>query len=302
MSATDIMLITGASSGFGRLMAETFARKGYTVYASMRHVGGRNAAACEALRALAEAEGLSLHVIDLDVTNEASVANAVRAVIERAGRIDILVNNAGFGYIGLNETATLDDVQRQFDTNFFGVVRMNRAVLPHMRLQGRGLLVYVSSGGGRIVVPFLGPYCASKFALEALAESYHYQLYGLGIDSVIIQPGRYATAVAAKGVHSSDPARAAGYGEIAAQLERAGAAFLASFSAPNCPDPQEVVDAVAEVVAMPSGARPLRLPVGLLRGHLESVNQATVQPQAAILEAFGLAGLMKRTTRMSYDV
>jgi NAD(P)-dependent dehydrogenase (short-subunit alcohol dehydrogenase family) len=133
------------------------------------------------------------------------VANAVRAVIERAGRIDILVNNAGFGYIGLNETATLEDVQRQFDTNVFGVVRMNRAVLPHMRLQGRGLLVYVSSSGGHIVVPFLGLYCASKFALEALAESYHYQLYGLGIDSVIIQPGRYATAVAAKGVHSSDP-------------------------------------------------------------------------------------------------
>ena len=297
MDTKDVLLVTGASSGFGRLIAETFARKGYTVFASMRHLEGRNAAAGEGLRALADAETLSLHVIDLDVSDEESVNSAVRAVIERVGRIDILVNNAGFGYIGLNETATLEDVQRQFDTNLFGVVRMNRAVLPHMRQQERGLIIYVSSGAGRIVVPFLGLYCASKFALEALAESYHYQLTGLGIDSVIVQPSQYATSVGSNGVQPSDPARAAGYGEIATQVDQAGAAFLASFSAPGCPDPQELVDAVAEVVARPSGTRPLRLPVGLLRELVESVNQATVQPQAAILEAFGLAALAQRRTR-----
>src|SRR5215470_20373554 len=130
MGTTDVILITGTSSGFGRLMAETLARKGYTVYASMRQVTGRNAAASEALCTLAATEGLALHVIDLDVTDEASVESAVQRVIARTGRLDILINNAGVGYTGLNEAYTLADVQRQFDTNFFGVVRMNRAVLP----------------------------------------------------------------------------------------------------------------------------------------------------------------------------
>ena len=303
MNATDVILITGTSSGFGRLMAETLARKGYTVYASMRQVTGRNAAASEALRTLAATEGLALHVIDLDVTDEASVESAVQRVIARTGRLDILINNAGFGYTGLNEAYTLADVQRQFDTNFFGVVRMNRAVLPHMRHQGSGLVIYISSGSGRSIVPFLGVYAASKFALEALAESYHYQLYGLGIDSVIIEPGRYATAAPRNSLQPSDPVRAGEYGEIALQLEQAVTDFWASFSTPDCPDPQEVADAVVEIVAMPSGARPLRLPLGppRMRASLESLNQAMAQRQMNILEIFGLAGLTRRAARPSHD-
>src|SRR5262249_25203850 len=284
MSATDVILITGTSSGFGRLMAETLGRKGYTVYASMRQVTGRNAAASEAFRTLAATEGLALHVLDLDVTEEASVDSAVQQVIAHTGRIDILINNAGVGYAGLNETYTLADVHRQFETNFFGVVRMNRAVLPHMRHQGRGLIIYISSSSGRVIVPFLGIYTASKCALEALAESYHYQLYGLGIDSVIIEPGRYATAAPSKSLQPSDPIRAADYGEIAVQLEQAVTDFWAAFSTPNCPDPQEVADAVVEIVAMPSGARPLRLPLGGMRASLESLNQAMAQMQMNILE------------------
>ena len=114
MSATDVILITGTSSGFGRLIAETLARKGYTVYASMRQVSGRNAAAGDALRTLADRERLSLHVIDLDVTDEQSVERAVQTVIARTGRMDVLINNAGFGVAGLNETYTVEDVRRQF--------------------------------------------------------------------------------------------------------------------------------------------------------------------------------------------
>jgi len=293
MGVTDVILITGTSSGFGRLMAETLARKGYTVYASMRQVAGRNAAAGDALRTLAEREGLSLHVIDVDVTDEGSVERAVQTVIAAHGRIDVLINNAGFGIAGLNETYTTEDVQRQFDTNVFSVVRMNRAVLPHMRQQRSGLIIYISSGGGRTIIPFLGFYSASKFALEALAESYHYQLYGLGIDSVIVEPGRYATAVSVNSPQPSDPARAAGYGEIAVRLEQVVTDFLASFSSPSCPDPQEVADAVAELVAMPSGARPLRVPIGA-SAALESLNQVIAQVQTDILERVGLAWLMKR--------
>ena len=294
MSATDVILITGTTSGFGRLMAETLARKGYTVYASMRQASGRNAAAADALRTLAEKEGLSLHAVDLDVTHEASVERAVQAVIARTGRIDVLINNAGIGIAGLNETYTVEDVQRQFDTNVFSVVRMNRAVLPHMRRQRSGLIVYIGSASGRFVFPFLGIYSASKFALEALAESYHYQLYGLGIDSVIVQPGRYATAVSVKSPQPSDPARVAGYGQTGVRLEQAATDFLASFSSSDCPDPQEVADAVAELVAMPPGARPLRVPLGLPRANLEPLNQVLAEVQAGILERSGLAWLTKR--------
>jgi len=293
MSATDVVLITGTSSGFGRLIAETLARKGYTVYASMRQVTGRNAAAGGALRTLAEREGLSLHVIDLDVTDEGSVERAVQSVIARTGRIDVLINNAGFGVAGLNETYTVEDVERQFDTNVFSVVRMNRAVLPHMRHQRRGLIIYISSGAGRTIYPFLGLYSASKFALEALAESYHYQFYGLGIDSVIVEPGRHATAVPVNSPRPSDPTRAAGYGEIGIRLEQAATDFMASFSAPSCPDPQDVADAVAELVAMPPGARPSRVPIGA-SASLEPLNQVIAQVQTDILERSGLAWLMKR--------
>ena len=148
MTGGDVILITGTSSGFGRLLAETCARQGYTVYASMRQVTGRNATAREALQALAATAGLSLHALELDVTDEVSVERAVQEVITRSGRIDVLINNAGFSYIGLNEACTLADLQQQFDTNFFGVALMNRAVLPHMRRQGRGLLIYMSSAGG----------------------------------------------------------------------------------------------------------------------------------------------------------
>jgi NAD(P)-dependent dehydrogenase (short-subunit alcohol dehydrogenase family) len=130
MTKGDVILITGTSSGFGRLLAETCARQGYTVYASMRHATGRNAAAREALQTLAATTGLSLHVLELDVTDEASVEHAVQEIITHSGRIDVLINNAGFGYIGLNEACTLADLQHQFDTNFFEVARMNRAVLP----------------------------------------------------------------------------------------------------------------------------------------------------------------------------
>ena len=198
MAVNEVILITGASTGFGRLMSETLARNGHTVFASMRNVAGRNSANSAELRDLAEAEALSLHVVELDITDDASVDKAVNEVIEQAGRIDVLVNNAGINGIGLNETFTVEQVQQMFDANVFGVVRMNRAVLPHMRRQGSGLLLYISSDLGRGVLPYEGIYCATKFAMEALAEAYHYDLYRLGVDTVILEPGTFPTAMGGK--------------------------------------------------------------------------------------------------------
>lgn len=292
MAGGDVVLITGTSSGFGRLLAETCAHQGYTVYASMRQARGRNAKAREALESLAATAGVSLQVLELDVTDDVSVDRAVQDVIARSGRIDVLINNAGFSYIGLNEAHTVEDLQRQFDTNFFGVARMNRAVLPHMRKQARGLLIYMSSGGGRTILPFLGAYSASKFALEALAESYHYQLYSLGIDTVILQPGAHATSVASNSRSPSEADRSAGYGPVGAQFDRVIPNFVAFFADGAAPAPKAVIDAVMTVLALPTGTRPLRIPIGA-RG-VEEINRASAQAQTAMLERLGLTGLLQR--------
>ena len=292
MDGSQVILITGTSTGFGRLMSEALARNGHTIFASMRNVAGRNAANYAALSDLAEREALSLQVIELDVTDDASVENAVNEVIDRAGRIDVLVNNAGVNGLGLNETFTVEQAQQMFDVNFFGVVRMNRAVLPHMRRQGSGLLLYISSDLGRGVLQYEGIYCASKFALEALAEAYHYDLYKLGIDSVIIQPGSYPTAMEGKMIPPADPSRAVEYGPVAEIIDKSAAIFNDISSRPRLPNPQEVADAVVELVEMPREKLPLRLPVGE-EFLVAPVNRAAEQMQTAGLELFGLTELIK---------
>ena len=170
MNAQAVIVVTGASTGFGRLIAETAARKGYRVFATMRNMTGKKATNASQLNELAKRESIWLRALELDVTSDASVERAVAEVVRETGRIDVLINNAGYGLMGVTEAATLEQAQRIMDTNFFGVVRMNRAVLPHMRKQKSGLLVHISSGAGRVVVPSMGFYCASKWALEALAE------------------------------------------------------------------------------------------------------------------------------------
>jgi NAD(P)-dependent dehydrogenase (short-subunit alcohol dehydrogenase family) len=258
MKPAKVALITGCSSGFGRLMAETLAHKHYQVFATMRAVQDRNANAAHELRALAERESLPLHVLELDVTDDASVERAVDDALAQAGRMDVLVNNAGYALFGLAETATLEQAKRIMDTNFFGVVRMNRAVLPHMRHQGSGLLVHISSGAGRVGAPGLGLYCASKFALEALAEAYRYELAAQGIDSVIVEPGGYVTAVFEKREETADQSRASTYGPVN-EIHKNLLGALSSSKA----NPQEVVDAVVDLIELPAGNRPLRVPLGL---------------------------------------
>jgi NAD(P)-dependent dehydrogenase (short-subunit alcohol dehydrogenase family) len=257
MNPAKVVLITGCSSGFGRLMAETLARKHYQVFATMRALQDRNANAAHELRALAERESLPLHVLELDVTDDASVERAVADALAQAGRIDVLVNNAGYLLLGLAETATLEQAKRIMETNFFGVVRMDRAVLPHMRRQGSGLLVHMSSVAGRLGIPGMGFYNASKFALEALAETYRYELAAQGIDSVLVEPGPYATAGFEKREETADQSRAATYGP-ANEIPKSLLGALNSSKA----NPQEAVDAVVNLMELPAGNRPLRVPIG----------------------------------------
>ena len=166
-----VVLITGASTGFGRNAAERLARRGHRVFATMRDIKGRNAEHRDALERLAVRESLPLHVLELDVTDDQSVQKAVQGALQEAGRLDVVINNAGVAGLGVTEAYTLEQVQQIFDVNFFSVVRVNRAVLPSMRQQRSGLLIHVSSGAGRVVVPGFGADRASKFAMEALADA-----------------------------------------------------------------------------------------------------------------------------------
>ncbi|HEV1995446.1 MAG TPA: SDR family oxidoreductase [Candidatus Acidoferrum sp.] len=284
----QVVLITGASSGFGRLIAETLARKNYQVFATMRNVNGRNAAAAREIRELADRESLSLQTLELDVTDDVSVERAVSEVTTKCGRIDVLVNNAGYGIMDLAESVSVAQAQRQFDTNFYGVLRMNRAVLPAMKRQGSGLLLHVSSGAGRLVIPGMGLYCASKFALEALAETYRYELASQGIDSVVIEPGAYATPIMAKLERGEDPGRKAGYGEMAQVPEKLQAKIGGSRA-----NPQEIADVVLQIIETPAGQRQLRYRVGPGGPGVQRINALTDEVQAHLLEAFGITEVTK---------
>jgi NAD(P)-dependent dehydrogenase (short-subunit alcohol dehydrogenase family) len=289
-----VVLITGASTGFGRLIAETLARKKYQVFATVRNVTGRNAEAARELHELARRESLSLDSLELDVTVESSVERAVSAVLAKRGRIDVLVNNAGYGIMDLAETVTLAQAQRQFDTNFFGIVRMNRAVLPAMKRQKSGLLLHVSSGGGRLAIPGMGLYCASKFAMEALAETYRYELASQGIDSVILEPGAYATRILGKLEKGEDPARKSSYGEMAEVPERLKATIGGSRG-----NPQEIADVVLKIIETPAGQRQLRYRVGPGGPGVQRINELTDEVQAQMLEAFGITAETKFRTHSS---
>jgi NAD(P)-dependent dehydrogenase (short-subunit alcohol dehydrogenase family) len=289
MSNTDaVVLITGASSGFGRLTAETLARKQYQVFATMRNVDGRNAGAARELRELASRESLNLTIIELDVTDDGSVERAVGAAIAQAGQIDVLINNAAYGVLGLAESYTTEQAKRILDTNFLGIVRMNRAVLPQMRQRGSGLLLYVSSGAGRIVLPSLGLYTASKFALEAFAETYRYELAAQGIDSVIVQPGAYPTGILGRLEAGADESRTKTYGAVNEIPGKISALVGASKS-----DPQEIADAILQIIETPAGRREFRHRVGSGAGGVQSINANCEQVQQQLLEAFGIAEVTK---------
>jgi len=189
------VLVTGTSSGFGRLTALEFARRGHVVFASMR-----DTARAAPLLAAAKEAGLALEVLRLDVTDRAAVDAAIDAVLERSGRLDVVVNNAGVFTVGPVEAHDDTEIAATFDTNVFGVVRVVRAALPAMREQRAGTIVVVGSIAGRVAWPTVGVYAATKGALEALCDALHYELQPFGIRVILIEPGHFATGLPARRV------------------------------------------------------------------------------------------------------
>jgi len=286
-SESQVILITGTSSGIGRLAAETLARAGHVVYASMRDPDGKDSGTAKIL------EQSAAHVIQMDVTQSDSVDRAVDSVIQDAGRLDVLVNNAGHMSIGIAEGFTEAQAYLQMDVNFFGPVRTSRAVLPHMRQRGSGLIVHVSSIVGRVLFPACAFYCASKFALEAYAEILHYELTGLGIESIIVEPGPFPTQLLANSPGPADQSRVDAYGGIAQIREVFTDSFSKFFASEQSPKPQDVADAIAKLVGTPAGERPLRTVCGPDYGAI-AINEHTAPIQAEVLRALGRPEMANR--------
>lgn len=280
------ILVTGASSGFGRDTAETLAKAGHRVFASMRDIGGRNREAASELRAA------GVTVVEMDVTACASVDNAIDAIITNVGRIDVLVNNAGIASAGVTEAFSAEQAKLLFDTNVIGPLRTAKAVLPGMRAAGDGLIINIGSVLGRVTFPFFGLYGASKFAVEALTDSLRYEVSQLGVDVALVQPSAYPTNMYASILQPADAATAKSYGEIGAIPGKMFETFTAMFSADGAPNPHDVAAAVAALVAAPKGSRPARTVVGQSFGA-DAVNEATAPVQHGVVEALGLGALEK---------
>jgi NAD(P)-dependent dehydrogenase (short-subunit alcohol dehydrogenase family) len=258
-----IALVTGSSSGFGRLTAEALARVGHTVYASMRDAAGRNAGNATQLVELSVKEGIDLQPIELDVQSEPSVKAAIEKIFAESGRIDVVVHNAGHMMFGPAEAFTPEQFAQQYDVNVLGTQRVNRAVLPHMRARREGLLVWVSSSssaGG--TPPYLSPYFAAKAAMDSLAVQYARELARWGIETTIVVPGAF-TKGTNHFAHSGSPADKnrlaeyeahgpyAGFGET---VQRAFANIV-----PDDAEPAPVADLIVDAVDKPFGERPFRI-------------------------------------------
>lgn len=294
MKEKKVILITGASSGFGFLMAKTLANAGHTVYASMRGTTGKNATVVETLNRWAETEKVNLKIIELDISDDVSINRAVEQITVSEGRIDVLVNNAGMLVVGISECFTPEQLAHCFEINVFGHFRVSRAVLPQMRKRRDGLIIQIGSVTSRIVSPFQGPYVAAKAAWDNLAQTMHFENTRYGVDSVIIQPGAYTAGTNhfQNAVSPADTEREDSYSlikDVPAQL----AARLNSLIAPGTrTDIEEVAEKVLQVIQMPKGTRPFRVVVDPQHHGATEINEVAERMQLSFMERMGIEDLL----------
>ncbi len=274
-------LVTGCSSGFGELMARTLAADGHCVYASMRGVAQRNAVAAEGLRDWSAREGFALRVIELDVTEDASVHHAVRRILAAEGALDVVVNNAAISAAGPLEAFSLPQMADLLDLNVLGPMRVSKAALPAMRARRSGLIVWVTSTLGRVLPNAGGLYPATKWAAEGFAESLHYELRPFGVDVAILEPGCFPTPALSKSMVAADRAIAAEYRAVAVPGQ-----VVEPDSAYRLPDAQVVADAVLRLVETPQGQRPLRTVVGpIFTEGIAEYNQSYEEVRGRLADA-----------------
>jgi NAD(P)-dependent dehydrogenase (short-subunit alcohol dehydrogenase family) len=294
-----VVLVTGASSGFGRLIAEALARARHTVYAAMRDTAQRNAAQVQALAELSAKEGIDIRAVEMDVQSQSSVDTAIGRILADSGRIDIVIHNAGHMVYGPSEAFTPEQLTQLYDVNVVGTQRVNRAVLPHLRERRSGLLVWIgssSSAGG--TPPYLGPYFAAKAAMDSLAVSYARELTLWGIETSIIVPGvftqgtnHFAHAGAPADQSVADAYEAGPYAGFTSRVEQAFNAI-----APPDADPGAVARAVVEVVGAPSGTRPFRVHVDPSQDGADVGFAVLDRLRAEMLHRIGLPELLTTAT------
>ena len=285
---TSTVLLSGASSGFGALTARALADAGHTVYAGMRALDGHNATAAE------DARAYGLHPVELDVTDDDSVRAAVAAVLAERSTLDVLVHNAGHMATGPAEAFTPEQLAALYDTNVLGTQRLNRAVLPHLRARGDGLVVWVGSSSTRGgTPPYLAPYFAAKAAMDALATSYALELARFGIETTIVVPGAF-TSGTNHFAHSGRPADTAvvdeydtRYGGLMDQVGRK----LAELEPPDA-DVAEVARAIVRVIGTPRGRRPFRVHVDPADDGAAVVNAVADRVRSEFLRRIDLADLL----------
>ncbi|MDE2433805.1 MAG: SDR family oxidoreductase, partial [Burkholderiales bacterium] len=252
-NSSNVVVITGCSSGFGEDAVKAFADKGYRVWGTLRDAQGRNAAK----RAALEAYSSRISVIEMDVTDDASVAAAFEQILAQ-GPVDVLINNAGVMYLGITEAFSIAQAKEQMETNYYGAIRTMQAVLPAMRAARSGLIINTSSLVGQISPPFFSTYSATKHALEGYVQGLRYEVSPFGVDVAIVQPGPFGTGLLAGGKAPERNDVLANYGDLAAVPNAMGQHFATFLQSDAAPKPQLVVDAYLALADMPAGKRPTR--------------------------------------------
>lgn len=293
-----IVLVTGASSGFGALTARALADAGHTVHAGIRQTTGRNAPAVADAHAYAERHGVDLRTVELDVSDQESVDAAVASVTADTGRIDVVVHNAGHMVLGPTESFTPEQIAEIHDTNVVSTQRVNRAVLPQMRARRDGLLLWVGSSstyGG--TPPYLGPYFGAKAAMDHLAKSYAVELSRFGIDTAIVVPGSFTSGTNhfAHAMHPADTATAEAYDAFYAGLMDDVGKALAAL-APADADVREVADAIVRIVDTPKGERPFRTTIDPANDGSEQVSDLADAVRADFYARIGMPDLLTPRT------
>jgi NAD(P)-dependent dehydrogenase (short-subunit alcohol dehydrogenase family) len=291
----QVIIITGASSGFGALAARALADAGHTVYASMRETAGRNAPQVAAVKHYATEHSVDLRTVELDVGSEASCEAGIAQVIDACGRLDVVIHNAGHMSFGPAEAFTPEQFAQLYDVNVLSTQRVNRAALPHLRRQGRGLLVWVSSSSARGgTPPYLSPYFAAKAAMDSLAVSYAGELTRWGIETSIVVPGAFTkgTNHFAHAGQPADRARAEAYDKGPYRgLSEQSLKGLASLE-PVDADAGAVAEAIVQVVNAPFGQRPFRVHIDPSQDGCEIVNGVADRVRAELLRRIGLDDLL----------
>jgi NAD(P)-dependent dehydrogenase (short-subunit alcohol dehydrogenase family) len=290
----SVILVTGAGTGIGKLSALALAEAGHVVYATMRDVEGRNRGRADELRAVSEEKGITLIPLELDVLSQDSADAAAATIVREQGRIDVVMQNAGHLVVGPSEAFTPEEMMKVFDTNLFGAQRVNRAVLPYMRKQESGLVLWISSTttkGG--FPPFMGPYGAAKAAMDSLAVTLAYELARFGVETSIVVPGAFTSGTdhfpsAGK---PADSARAEAYARYDGVMDQIGGR-LTSLTPPDA-DPKAVADEVVRIVGLAKGTRPMRSVIDFVGDGAAQVLEVSERVRIEFAKRIGMGDLLE---------